>query len=84
MRLLKNKLYMTVILAICVEIYIIGFMTFMPKFMESYYGLTASKASMITGNTNSILLPTLSSNGFVGFNGFQSRNFISLLFVTTV
>ena len=56
MRLLKNKLYMTVILAICVEIYIIGFMTFMPKFMESYYGLTASKASMITGKINSILL----------------------------
>ena len=49
MRLVKNKLYMTVILAISVEIYIIGFMTFLPKYMESYYGLTASKASMITG-----------------------------------
>ena len=64
MRLLKNKLYVAVILAICVEIYIIGFMTFMPKFMESYYGLTASKASMITGNTNSIFLGDQTTNSF--------------------
>ncbi len=48
-RLSKNKLYVVVIVAICVEIYIIGFMTFLPKYMESYYGLTASTASMVTG-----------------------------------
>ena len=49
-RLVKNKLYMAIIFAICVKIYMGGFMTFLPKYIALQFGITASVASILSGN----------------------------------
>lgn len=48
-RLFKNKMYLMIVCAMCFEVYISGFFTFLPKYLEQHFGLTASNASIMTG-----------------------------------
>ena len=48
-RLLTNPVFLLGVGALTFEFYRFGFMTFLPKYMELYFGMTASAASMLTG-----------------------------------
>ena len=66
---------MVVLIAVCLDIYIMGFMTFLPKYIELHFGKTASFASLLTGATSileSFLMRTSvvqSSQPFFGQRG---------------
>lgn len=53
-RLIKNKLYMLLTLAFCFEVYIMGYFTFMPKYLMQHFGMSASMASIATGATGAL------------------------------
>ncbi len=48
-RILKNKLFVLLTIALAIEVNVHGFFTFLPKYFQQHYGLTASVASVITG-----------------------------------
>ncbi|XP_065315264.1 solute carrier organic anion transporter family member 2A1-like [Gordionus sp. m RMFG-2023] len=48
--LLKNPVYMITTIGECISIYsIVGYMIFLPKFMESQFAISASQANIIAG-----------------------------------
>ncbi len=47
--LAKNPVYMVMIIALSFEVYLMGFNTFLPKYLQQHFGLTASKASVVAG-----------------------------------
>lgn len=49
-RLLKNPVYVCMIAGSSFNWFLSGFSAFTPKYMETYFGVTASRASLITGN----------------------------------
>ncbi|XP_074650694.1 solute carrier organic anion transporter family member 3A1-like [Tubulanus polymorphus] len=56
-RLFTNPVFVCQILAACINMfYIIGFYSFMPKYVEKQFGFSASKASMMLGSISA--LPT--------------------------
>ena len=48
-RLLTNPLYVTVIIGICFTMSFIGYTTFLPKYLQFHFGLSASWASLCAG-----------------------------------
>ena len=48
-RLIRNKLYMLLTLAFCFEVYLMGYFTFVPKYLMQHFGMSASTASIATG-----------------------------------
>ena len=48
-RLLINPVYMTLIISLCITFSISGYTTFLPKYLQFYFGLSASWASVYTG-----------------------------------
>lgn len=58
MKLLKNPVYMLLNLASVFEMVIVtGFITFVPKYLETQFGLRTSQANLYTGEN--ILLPPM-------------------------
>ena len=54
-RILSNPVYMIVLLGACFHVLISGYGTFLPKYLEMNFGLTAAKASILTGKSISIV-----------------------------
>ena len=48
-RLLRNPVFVFVLAGCCFNSYLIGFFTFLPKYLETYFGYSASFASVLTG-----------------------------------
>jgi len=55
-RLLSNPLYVTVVMCICFNVSLIGYTTFLPKYIQFHFGLSASLASVCAGTVYDILL----------------------------
>ena len=51
LRLFRNPVYITIVVATCMEIQMMGFLTFTPKYLQLYFGLSPSMASIVTGNS---------------------------------
>ena len=52
-RLLSNPLYVTLITSICFSFSLTGYTTFLPKYLQFYFGVSASWASVYSGTSYS-------------------------------
>ena len=60
MKLLRNPVYMLLNLASVFEMVIVtGFITFVPKYLETQFGLRTSKANLYTGKRDQWCIFTL-------------------------
>ncbi|GAA48072.1 solute carrier organic anion transporter family member 3A1 [Clonorchis sinensis] len=83
--LVRNRVYLVVCLCICSEMFmIIGFASFLPKYMEIEYHLSKSTASAIAGG---LIVPAGAFGILVGgliLNRFRFRRRGAIRFVTVV
>jgi len=49
-RLMTNPLYVALIISVCLSFSISGYTTFLPKYLQFHFGLSASMASVYTGS----------------------------------
>lgn len=53
-RLLRNPVFVFVLVGCCFNSYLVGFFTFLPKYLETYFGYSASFASILTGMSHQL------------------------------
>ena len=59
-RLAKNPLYICIIIAMTCNFYLIGFFTFIPKYIQKYYLQTPAVSSLVAG----MILQTMNQEQF--------------------
>ncbi len=48
-RLVRNPVYVCVVVALSVDIFNMGYFTFLPKYLQTYFELTPAQASITSG-----------------------------------